>query len=191
MRILSTNGVRDVLKHRDGVKFDTTTAHKAEIERGAPFDIAILTSTAIDDLLKKGLLLAPAREVSRSGIGVVVRKGSPVPDVSTVDAIKRALLAAESIAYVEGSITAGHLPGILAKLGIAPRTRAVTGMLTAEAVARGIAELGLTQISEIVGVAGVELAGPLPPELQVTTVFSAAVSPKAPEAAKKLLQALP
>jgi molybdate transport system substrate-binding protein len=191
LRILSTNGVRNVLKRREGVTFGTTSDLKAQIERGAEFDIAILSAAAIEDLLGKGLLAPPPREISRTGLGVAIRAGAARPDLSTPEAFKRALLAAKSVVYVKGSVTAGHVQAIFDRLGIQPNARAIAGMIAAEAVARGEADLGLTQISEIEGIAGVEVAGPLPPGLQVTTVFSAAVSSKAGDAARSLLQALP
>jgi molybdate transport system substrate-binding protein len=191
LRILSTNGVRNVLKRRDGVRFGTTSELKAEIERGAVFDIAILSAAAIDDLMKKGLLLPPPREILRTGLGVAIRAGAARPDLSTPEAFKRVLAAAESVVYVKGSVTAGHVQAIFDKLGIRPNTKIVSGMIAAEALARGDGDLALTQISEIEGIAGVELAGPLPPGLQVTTVFSAAVSSKAGDAAGSLLRTLP
>ena len=198
MKVLSTNGVRLVLE-RQGVEavFGTTAELKARMEGGEIFDVAILTAAAIDDLAEKRIVLAETRaEVGRSGAGVAIRAGARRPDVSSAEAFRRTLLAAKSVAYVGSSVTAGYLRDIFKRLGIVREMKAksmvLSGMLAAEAVAKGDAELALTQISEIVDVAGVELAGPFPPELQVYTVFTAAVSPSArePQAARELVARL-
>ena len=198
MKVLSTNGVRLVLE-RQGVAavFGTTADLKARMEGGEAFDVAVLTAAAIDELAEKRIVLAETRvEVARSGAGVAVRAGARRPDVSSAEAFRRTLLAAKSVAYVGTSVTAGYLRDIFKRLGIVREMKAkstvLSGMLAAEAVAKGDAELALTQISEIVDVAGVELAGPFPPELQVYTVFTAAVSPSArePQAARELVARL-
>jgi len=198
LKVLSTNGVRLVLE-RQGVEavFGTTAELKARMEGGEIFDVAILTAAAIDDLAEKRIVLAETRaEVGRSGAGVAIRAGARRPDVSSAEAFRRTLLAAKSVAYVGSSVTAGYLRDIFKRLGIVREMKAksmvLSGMLAAEAVAKGDAELALTQISEIVDVAGVELAGPFPPELQVYTVFTAAVSPSArePQAARELVARL-
>src|SRR5437762_1950144 len=121
VRILSSNGVRTVLEEL-GAQFEKANAHKlnitfgapanlkTEIEQGAAFDLAILTSPAADDLVKAGKLVAATRaDLARSVVGVAVRKGAPKPDISTTEAFKRALLNARSITYVEQGATGIYL----------------------------------------------------------------------------------
>jgi molybdate transport system substrate-binding protein len=202
--VLASNGVKAVLQEL-APRFETATGHtlvfrfataaelKAQIEKGDTFDVAILTSAIIDDLIKQGRLAAATRaDIARSGAGIAIRKGAPRPDIATADALKRTLLSAKSIAYVGQGATAGIMTRIFERLGIAEEMRKKTRRLSgsaAEAVASGDAELGFTQISEILPVAGAELAGPLPSELQVYTVFPAAVSASAkqPAAARSLI----
>ena len=197
--ILSTNGLKTVVEelgpqfekatqHKLAVRFAPAAELKAAIEKGAAFDLAILTAAGIDDLIKQGKLAAPTRaDVAKSGAGVAIRKGAPKPDISTAGAFKRSLLAAKSIAYVGTGATAANMQKIFERLGIAAemkaKTRVLSGISAPAAVAKGEAELGFTQISEILPVAGAELAGPLPPELQIYTIFSAAVGAHAGQAA--------
>ena len=192
--VLASNGVKTVVQEL-GPRFEAATGNtlvfrfataaelNAQIEKGDPFDMAILTSAIIDDLIKQGRLVAATRrDIARSGAGIAIKKGAPRPDIATADALKRTLLSAKSIGYVGQGATAGIMTSIFERLGIADQMRKKTKRLSgsaAEAVASGDAELGFTQISEILPVAGAELAGPLPPELQVYTVFPAAVSANA------------
>jgi len=199
IRVLSSNGLKTVVEElgpqfekstqdRLAVRFAPAAELKAVIEKGAAFDLAILTAAAIDDLIRQGRLAAPTRaDVAKSGAGVAIRKGAPRPDISTADAFKRSLLAAKSVAYVEAGATAANMSKIFERLGIGAemkeKTRALSGISAPDAVARGEAELGFTQISEILPVAGAEFAGPLPPEVQVYTIFSAAVAANTGQAA--------
>ena len=114
---------------------------------------------------------------------MAIKKGAPRPDLSTVESVKRALIAATSVAYVGQGATAVIVKGIFERLGIAAEMQAKTKLVlfAAQAVAAGEAELGFTQISEILPVAGAELAGPLPAELQVYTTFGTAVSARSPQ----------
>jgi molybdate transport system substrate-binding protein len=210
IHVLSTNGVKTVVGelaprfekatgHKLVVRFAPAAELKGEIEKGAAFDLAILTAAATDDLLRQGKLSAATRaDVAISGAGVAYRKGAPRPDVSSADAFKRSLLAAKSVAYVGVGATAANMTKIFERFGIAAemkaKTRILSGISAPDAVAGGEAELGFTQVSEILPVAGAELAGPLPPEVQVYTVFSGAVGalarqPVAAEAFLKFLAA--
>src|SRR5262249_35048202 len=121
-------------------------------------------------------------ELVRSGTGVAVRKGAPKPDISTTDAFKRALLNAKSITFVEQGASGVFLKTLFVRLGIAddlkPKIK-LAPTAAAQVVANGEAEIGMTQISEILPVAGADLVGPLPPELQVYINFPAAVSANA------------
>ncbi len=184
------------------VKVDNATVGvlAKRIETGENFDLAVLTSAAIDILAGKGVLVAGSRkDLARVGIGVVVKEGTARPDITTDEAFKRALLAAKSIAYIDpagGGSSGIYVARMLEKLGIAAemkgKSRLVSGGAVAEHIARGEAELGIHQISEILPVKGVALVGPLPADLQNYTIYAAALSAsgKEPAAAKALLETL-
>ena len=199
IKVLSSNGVKTVLEEL-APQFEKATRHKlllnfapaaelkAQIEKGEAFDLTILTAAGIDDLIKQGKLVAATRsDFTRSGAGVAIKKGAAKPDLSSAEGFKRTLLAAKSIAYVGQGATGVTINRIIERFGIAAEMKAKTiplsGISAADAVAMGEAELGFTQISEILPVAGAELAGPLPPEVQVYTVFTAAVGGNARDSA--------
>ena len=166
----------------------TVTAIPMRLERGEPADVLILVGYALGDLIKQGKLVAATRsDFTRSGAGVAIKKGAAKPDLSSAEGFKRTLLAAKSIAYVGQGATGVTINRIIERFGIAAEMKAKTiplsGISAADAVAMGEAELGFTQISEILPVAGAELAGPLPPEVQVYTVFTAAVGGNARDSA--------
>jgi 4-carboxymuconolactone decarboxylase len=159
---------------------------KSRIEKGTSFDVAILTANAIGDLIASGKLTSDSRtDIARAGVGVAIKAGANRPDISTPDALRSALLRAKSITYVEQGATAPILQSIFVRLGIADAVREKTtfALSAGHAVAAGEAELGFTQISEILNVPGAALLGPLPRDLQVYTTFQAAVSASAPAAA--------
>ena len=199
IRVLSSNGVKTVLeelapqvekatRHKLLLNFAPAAELKAQIEKGEAFDLTILTAAGIDDLIKQGKLVAATRsDFTRSGAGVAIKKGAAKPDLSSAEGFKRTLLAAKSIAYVGQGATGVTINRIIERFGIAAEMKAKTiplsGISAADAVAMGEAELGFTQISEILPVAGAELAGPLPPEVQVYTVFTAAVGGNARDSA--------
>ena len=186
--------------HKVIVDNDTVGALTKRIEAGEAFDLAVLTPTAVDNLSKKGKLVpGSGRNLARVGIGVVVKEGAPKPDIGSVDAFKKALLAAGSIAYIDpaaGGSSGIYVAGLLERLGIAAemkgKSRLISGGAVAEHVARGEAELGIHQISEILPVKGITLVGPLPAEIQSYTIYAAGVSinAKQADAAKDLLKAL-
>jgi molybdate transport system substrate-binding protein len=134
-----------------------------------------------DDLIKQGKLVATTRtELARSGAGVAVKRGAPKPDISTTEAFKRAMLEAKSICYVEQGATGIYLKGLFERMGLAEQLKGKTRLLppsnpAAFAVANGEAEIGMTQISEILPYPGAELVGPLPPEIQLHSVYPAGV----------------
>jgi molybdate transport system substrate-binding protein len=185
-------------EHKLVITWGATGPLKAEIEKGATFDVTVLITDAIDDLVGKGKLAAATRTaLANSGAGVAVRRGAPKPDISSVEAFKTALLNAKSVAYVEQGATGVYLKGLLQRLGIADAVKARLKLLppenpAAKAVANGEAEIGMTQISEILPYAGAELVGPFPAEIQLTTSFGAAVAANAaqPDAASALLRFL-
>jgi molybdate transport system substrate-binding protein len=151
------------------------------IQGGEVFDISILTAEATDALIKQGKI-ARRVNVARSSIGFGVRAGTPKPDVSSAEAVKRTLLAAKSFARNEGAESGAHILAVFERLGIVEEMKAKTKAMpvntgyVAELVARGEAELAAQQMPELKAVPGIE-AVPLPPELQLVIVFSAGISP--------------
>ena len=209
IRVIGSNALKTTLEQL-APAFEKATGHKvvftwgaavplkAEIEKGATFDLAVLTAAAVDDLIKQGKLVdATSAALANSGAGVAVRKGAPKPDISTVEAFKRALLNARSVAYVEQGGTGIYLKALLQRLGIAGALKDKIKLLPPEnpaalAVASGEAEIGMTQISEILPYGGAELVGPFPKEIQLTTSFAAAVGANSnqSEPAKALIKFL-
>jgi molybdate transport system substrate-binding protein len=152
------------------------------LKAGDAADMVIVTNEVIDNL--KGQISLPAKGIARVGIGVAVNEKAPSPDISTVEAFKKTLLAAKSVVYIDPKVgTSGkHVAEILRKLNIekeiqAKATLGQGGYIT-EPVGRGEIELGIHQISEILPVKGVKLVGPLPAELQKYTVYVAAPTAK-------------
>jgi len=137
--------------HKLTVVTDVAAVMKRRIEQGEAVDLAVLVNFQADDLIRQGKLIADTRaDVMKSGIGVAVRRGAPKPDISTVDAFKRTLLAARSITYLKEGASTLHLDRVFDELGIAealkqktiqPMTEAVSEM-----VASGEAELGIIVI---------------------------------------------
>ncbi len=161
------------------VEIGLTSALRKAIADGAAFDIALLPRADIDALAGDGRIAAhSATDIARSAIGVAVRAGAPKPDIATVDAFKRTVLQAGSVTYSDGP-SGLYIAGLMERLGLAeaikPKTRLTTGPV-AELLARGEAELGLQQIVAILPVAGAELVGPLPNELQNIIVYAAGIS---------------
>lgn len=166
-------------------KFANSAELKGRIEKGEAFDVAILTSPLIGELVALGKLTAATRtDVARAGAGMAVHPQATKPDISTADALKGALINAKSIAYVDQGATAVIMRSIFEKFGITEAMNAKTKLVdsAAHAVAAKEAELGFTQISEILNVPGAALAGPLPAGLQVYTTFQAAASAGSPSA---------
>jgi molybdate transport system substrate-binding protein len=186
--------------HKVIVENDTVGALAKRIEGGEVFDLAVLTPAAVNDLSSKGKFVAGSRtNLGRVGVGVVVREGAPKPDISSVDAFKKALLAAKSVAYIDpaaGGSSGIYVAGLLDRLGVAaevkPKAKLIPGGAVAEHIARGEAELGIHQISEILPVKGVTLVGPLPADIQNYTIYAAGLGAhgKESEAAKALLKTL-
>jgi molybdate transport system substrate-binding protein len=186
--------------HKVTVENDTVGALTKRIDGGEAFDLAVLTPGAVNDLSGKGKFVAGSRtNLARVGIGVVVKDGTPKPDISSVDAFKKALLSAKSVAYIDpaaGGSSGIYIAGLLDKLGIAaevkPKAKLIHGGAVAEHIAKDEAELGIHQISEILPVKGITLVGPLPADIQNYTVYAAGLgaNAKASDAAKALIKAL-
>jgi molybdate transport system substrate-binding protein len=168
-----------------------------EIKAGKVFDIGIMGKAALEQLAKDGYVIADSvRVLTQNGIGVGVLKGAPRPDISTLDAFKRALLSARSVAYTTEGASGIYFAGLIDRLGIgeAIRARARTqpGGLVADLVVNGSAELAVQQIPEILAVAGVDYAGPIPAEVQQLSINAGGVFAKSTQQAlaRKLMDFL-
>ena len=196
LKVLITTAMKAAIDDL-GPQFERTSGHKLAITYGPSgalakrvadgeaVDLAILAG-GIDDLVKQGKVVPTSRaDVARARIGVSVRKGAPRPDIATPEALKRALLAARSVAYVDpkaGGASGIYLAKMLERMGILAEVNAKaklaqggTADMVSAIVARGEAEIGLQQISEIMSVPGVDLVGPLPDELQTVTIYTAGI----------------
>jgi len=169
----------------------------SRLDRGEPVDVVILAVSALEELIKRGKVVAGSRvDLVRSSIGMAVRAGAPKPDISTVEALKRTLLQAKSIAYSASASGVYLSHDLFPRLGIAaeiqPKCQRIASGPVGAAVARGDAEIGFQQISELLPVPGIDYVGPLPPGAQKVTVFSAgiAVGAEHPDAARALIQFL-
>lgn len=184
--------------HRITIDYGESAVLKRAVEQGNAFDLAILTPQVIDDLIKTGKIAAGTRtDIAKTDLAVGIRAGATRSDISTPDALKRRLLAAQSITYAkEGSATAA-IERMFSRLGIAdavePKTiRHSTAGRPSESVAEGKNELVLAPASAIVPVPGVQVLGLLPAEFQSSTVMTAGVGvrSKRPDVAKALVQFL-
>jgi molybdate transport system substrate-binding protein len=149
------------------------------LEEGAEVDLVIVTEETLPGLERQRRVERGAKPIARVGIGVAVNENAPSPDISSVEAFKRTLLAAKSVVYIDPKVgTSGkHVAEVLQRLGIAEQVNAKAklgqGGYIVEPVGRGEIELGIHQISEILPVKGVKLVGELPKELQKYTVYVA------------------
>jgi molybdate transport system substrate-binding protein len=180
--------------HRLAVTTDIAIRMVRRIEGGARFDVLVAAPEHIDALVAAGKIVADTRtDLVRSGIGVLVRRGAPKPDIGSVDAFKRALLTAKSIAFLKEGQSGVYLAGMLERLGIAealaPTVRRPETDTVSVLVAAGEVELGMVVITQILTTPGVDFVGPLPAELQRYITFTAGISAdsKAPDAARALL----
>jgi molybdate transport system substrate-binding protein len=163
------------------------------LERGEAADIVILARPALDELVNQGKVLSGSRvDLVRSSIGMAVRAGARKPDISTVEALKHTLLEAKSIAVSDSASGVYLSTDLFPRLGIAGKSKRIASEPVGAVVARGDAEIGFQQISELLPVPGIDYVGPLPPEVQKVTVFSAGVATgsRAPDAARALIQFL-
>jgi molybdate transport system substrate-binding protein len=188
--------------HTIRVSYGPSGGLTRRFEGGEPADVIVVDSAAIDALTKQGKVLPGRTDMARTGIGIAVRKGAPKPDVSSADALKRALLEAKSVGHTApagGGITATHIMGVFEKLGIAaqitPKVKLAAGGPNGRVsvlVSSGEAEIGLQQVSELMSNPDVEVIGMLPPELQQITIYSGGITAaaKQPEPAKALLRFL-
>jgi len=180
---------------------DSPDAIPARLSRGEVADVVILDGEAADDLGRRGLVRPDTKvELAGSLIGMVVRAGAAKPDIGSVEKFRRALLASKSIAYSDSSSGTYLSTVLFAKLGVAEqlasKSRKVRGPPSGEpvaaVVARGEAEIGFQQVSELIHVPGIEFVGTIPAEIQKVTVYAAVLTRSAgePEAASALVRML-
>ena len=169
--------------HRLITVWAPTAEMAARVGSGEPVDLVIMAADRVDELIKSGRI-APGRvELARSGVGLAARAGAPRLDIGSTDAFRRTLLAANSIALSTG-LSGIYITGLLERMGLAdelrPKLKRIKGVPIGELVARGEAEIGFQQISELYPVAGIQIA-PLPSEIQHTIIFAAGVPTAASE----------
>jgi molybdate transport system substrate-binding protein len=189
-------------------EFEKSTGHRIRWEQGLfqkfktvidqrGFDVIVATGETADYAESQKAVIGKLVSVSQVGIGISVKKGAPKPDISTVEAFKRSMLGAKSISYTSGSSAGKYLVNLMQRLGIAEQMKPKTKLLggggqNPRAVAAGEVELGLSIISDIVPIDGVDLLGPLPPEIQNYIVQRAGISAatKEPQAAMAFINFL-
>jgi molybdate transport system substrate-binding protein len=191
LKVLSTTAFKGVLEElgpqfekatesKIALTFAPTAVIKTQIEQGAAFDVAVLTSAVTDSLVAAGKIAAVSRStVARAGMGVAILNGAAKPDLSTVEAFKQALMNAKSIGFNGQGASRAGFEALFNKLGIADALAPKIKLLQTgapEGVAKGEAEIGLGPISEIIPTPGVQVAGPLPADIQSYLVLTAGVA---------------
>lgn len=192
IRIISSMATRQLLSDLVA-QFERGSAQRVSVESvggvdaakrvkaGEAFDAVVLSSSAIDELIAVGRVHAGSRvDLVRSGVAIAVRGGAPAPDIATEEAVKRAVLAARSIGYSTGP-SGAHLAKLFERWGIAQAIKGRTvqappGVSVGSLIASGDVELGFQQLSELMNLSGITVLGPLPPEIQTITTFSAGVA---------------
>ena len=182
------------------VENDTVGGLMMRIEAGESFDVVVMTPETVDQLIGKGKVISGSRtNLARVGVGVMVKTGASQPDISTVEAFKKAVLDAKSVSFIDpasGGSSGIYIEKLLERLGISdqvkPKEKLKQGGYVADYVESGQAELGIHQISEILPHGGVTLVGPLPKEIQNYTVYAAGIGAgtKEGDAAKALIASL-
>ena len=192
IKVLASHVVFEVMREF-GPQFERATGHslsfsydpanviKGQIDNGAAFDVAIVTRQVIDDLATRGKILSTScRDFGRCGLGLSVRKGAPKPDIGSVEAFKRALLAAESVMRSKDGTSGIYFGTLIERLGIAEQMHGKIKLggsgRIAELVVKGEADMAVQQVSELLPVQGADFVGPFPPELQLYTMFAAGVA---------------
>jgi molybdate transport system substrate-binding protein len=200
IKVITSVGVKAILEelapafertsgHKLKITYGTAVPLKRQIDSGETFDVVILVPGMIDDLTKQGKIAAGTNaNVAKSGIGVAIKQGAPKPDVSSTDAFKKTLLATKSIAYSKEGQSGAAMARIMERIGIAAEMAPKTILETrpggvALNVVEGKADLAFNLISEILPVAGAELVGPLPAELQSYVIFTSGIGSTSKEAA--------
>jgi molybdate transport system substrate-binding protein len=194
--VLSTLALKGALESAaPGLRaeFHATQALLKSIAEGAAADVVILTKEGIDQLASQGAVLPETRlELGRSGVGLAVRRGAPRPKIGTWEELKQSLLAAESVGHSKQGASGLYFAGVLEKHGLANKLKKrviVEKGPVAAGIAKGEIQLGAQLLCELAPVAGIDIIGPLPKEVQAYYSFSAAVMKKSknPSAAKAFL----
>lgn len=192
LKLISSMATRDVLaellaeyRRASGEVVTPAAAGGVDVAKrvrnGETLDVVVLASNVIDALIHEGKLIAGSRvDLVRSGVAVAVPAGAPEPDITTEEAVKRAVMAAKTLSYSTGP-SGVYLEKLFARWGILDgiRDRIVVpppGTPVASLVSKGKAELGFQQLSELLNKPGVMVLGPLPPAIQIATIFSAGIS---------------
>ena len=179
------------------VSVDLAAVATRRVQSGEAFDILVAAPGQVDALVKEGKLAGDSvTNLVKSGIGVESKAGAPKPDIGSVEAFKRALLAAKSIAYLKQGQSGLAVAKAIERIGLTDALKAKLTLpdddVVSEMVAKGEVELGMVVITQIMTSPGVELVGPLPPELQSYVTFAGGVgtASKAPDAARELIKFL-
>ena len=167
------------------------------LQRGEPADVVILASDALAQLEAQGRIVNGSRvNLAESIIGMAVRAGAAKPDISSIENLKQILLNAKSIAYSDSASGIYLSAELFPRLGIADKIKSkckrIQGEMVGTVIARGEAEVGFQQMSELLAIPGIDIVGPLPAAVQKTTVFSGAVTTQSqePQIAIELLRFL-
>jgi molybdate transport system substrate-binding protein len=200
IRVLSSVGIKAVVdelapqfekatKHKVTTVFGLASAHKTKIEEGEPFDVAILTPPLLDDLIAKGRISAASKStIARTGLGLMIKAGARRPDIGTVEAFKRTLLAAKSITFASAGASGVAFVATAKQLGIADAIKtkpAASGEEVNANILSGTSDLAVLPISEILPVKGAELGGVFPADVQTYVIMAAGVNAKASGTAAK------
>jgi molybdate transport system substrate-binding protein len=197
VNVIASTAMREVMEelvpmferasgHKVAVTFLSGAVLPGKVKEGVQADLVVTTPATIDDLVQAGRVVAGSRvDFVRSGAGVAVRAGAPKPDIGTPDALKRALLAAKSVGYSQGP-SGVHFMSTMAKLGIADEIKAKgvvppLGTRVGTLIAKGEAEIGVQQITELLQIPGIDFVGPLPQVLQANIIYATATPANAKE----------
>jgi molybdate transport system substrate-binding protein len=205
IKVLSTQATEEAYKelvpqfekasgHKVTTVFTGTLDALKRLSNGETYDLLIMARQQIDELSQSGKVVAGSRtDIAKSGVGAAVGRGKPKPDISTVDALKKSLLAAKSIGYSTGP-SGIYVVTMFQKMGIADEIKSKlkqtpTGVFVGSIIASGEAEIGFQQVSELSFFPGIDYVGPIPAEVQLITVFSAGIpaGTKQADAAKALV----
>jgi molybdate transport system substrate-binding protein len=205
LKVLSGNGPRAAVRvlctqfeqstgHKIDLQFGVNPEVKTKIEAGERFDVVVGNPPIIDALIKDGIVVGPRVDFGRAGLGVAVRSGAPKPDISSVEAFKRALLASKAVAFPGKGASGIYFVSLLDRMGIRAemqgKLKPMAAEDTVEVVARGEADMVVVVSTRISDVPGVDRVGPIPAELQTQIGFAAglSVSTREQDAAKALIR---
>jgi molybdate transport system substrate-binding protein len=197
LKVLSGNGARAAVRelitqferasgHQVSLRFEVNAELERKIKAGETFDVAVLNPPVIDELIRHGKVVAGTRaDIGRAGLGVAVRAGARKPDIGSVDAFKRALLAVKAVAFPGEGASGRYFVSVVERLGIAAemkdKLKPMAAEDTVEVVARGDADMVVVVSSRIYDVEGVDPVGPIPAELQTRIGFAAGLGAAARE----------